>query len=458
MILLLLLSIICMIVYTFVFFRALQRKRRFSGFVVAVGMYDLVYGMLPTLLLWQICFKGNLASYINRMLDMSSTGILELFYHYIYALIGFAFMVLMYYSKPLYKIVCVGTERNKIKNVNGITMELTAWISLLVGAVSLFLWSKAYGSIGALILQANRVRSGMGSVKNNLAFFKHPATVLLVVAYMFFEMTMQSEKKSIKKLVNLIGFIISAYLSYLFLMADDGRLTMLLFFMGFAWIQSSKKIIKSVPRMCLKLMVILAVAVVFILQLDNITYFIRFNIWPSEQTTNNLMYSMVKELIYLPIGGQTSINAVWNGKISLTAVDDLITGLFTWFPTQFKPQGFNDVWNINTFLIYGNLDRRLHGQVPCGIITQGYYDLRIAGVIILCSFAGVIIKKFDELEYSDLTPLQYAIRAKLVLAIFRAIPYCSLYDITLGFFSVFEIVVIDCIVNSTIRTLRRNRL
>ena len=122
-------------------------------------------------------------------------------------------------------------------------MELTAWISLLVGAVSLFLWSKAYGSIGALILQANRVRSGMGSVKNNLAFFKHPATVLLVVAYMFFEMTMQSEKKSIKKLVNLIGFIISAYLSYLFLMADDGRLTMLLFFMGFAWIQSSKKII-----------------------------------------------------------------------------------------------------------------------------------------------------------------------------------------------------------------------
>ena len=136
----------------------------------------------------------------------------------------------------------------------------------------------------------------------------------------------------------------------------------------------------------------------------------------------------------------------------------MITGLFTWFPTQFKPQGFNDVWNINTFLIYGNLDRRLHGQVPCGIITQGYYDLRIAGVIILCSFAGVIIKKFDELEYSDLTPLQYAIRAKLVLAIFRAIPYCSLYDITLGFFSVFEIVVIDCIVNSTIKTLRRNRL
>ena len=170
------------------------------------------------------------------------------------------------------------------------------------------------------------------------------------------------------------------------------------------------------------------------------------------------MYSMLKELIFLPLGGQISIAAAWSGKVGLTFLDDIVTGLFAWFPTRFKPQGFENVWNVNTFLIYGNLDRRLHGQVPCGIITQGYYDCRIVGVITLCSTVGLIIKKFDGLEYSGLTPLQYAISARIILAIFRAIPYFSLYDIILGLFSVFEIIMIDLFINSIIKTIRRKTL
>ena len=458
MIFLLLLCIICMTIYTFIFFYTLQRERRVSGFVIAVGMYDLVYGILPTFIFWQVILKGMMSPYINTKLDTSSIGALKSSYHYMYALIGFAFMTLMYYSRPLIKVKKTKKIGNVINTVSSQTTELTAWVSLLAGTVSLFLWSKAYGSIGALILQANRVRSGMGSAKNNLAFFKQPATVLLVVTYLFFEMTLQSDKKSIKRLRSFIGFIVSAYLSYLFLMADDGRLTMLLFLLGFVWMYASKKTIKSVPKMCLKLAAILAMAGGTILQLDNITYYLRFNAWPVEQETSNLMYSMLKELIFLPLGGQISIAAAWSGKVGLTFLDDIVTGLFAWFPTRFKPQGFEDVWNVNTFLIYGNLDRRLHGQVPCGIITQGYYDFRIVGVITLCSTIGLIIKKFDELEYSGLTPLQYAISARIILAIFRAIPYFSLYDIILGLFSVFEIIMIDLFINSIIKTIRRKTL
>lgn len=461
MIFLLLLSIGCMLMYTFFFFYEMQRKRRISGFIIAVGMYDLIYGMLPTLIFWQVGTNGSLKSYINMKLDISSIGGLKFCYHYVYALIGFTFMVLMYYSRPLYKNEKTKKTRNEINIMSNQAMELTAWGSLLVGAVSLFLWSKAYGSIGALILQANRVRSGMGSVKNNLAFFKHPATVLLIVAYMFFEMIIQSPKKSMKRLLNFFGFAISASLSYLYLMADDGRLTMLLFFLGFAWIYSSKKTINSVPKMCLKLTAILAVAVVFILQLDNITYFLRFNTWPSDQGArqgaSNLIYAMLEELIFLPIGGQTSIAAAWSGKVGLTALDDLVTGLFAWLPTRFKPQGFEDVWNINTVLIFGDLSVS-HGQYPCSIITQGYYDFRIIGVIVLCSIVGLIIKKFDEIEYNDLTPFQYAISAKMVLIIFRLIPYFSLYDVTLGLFSVFEIIAINFFFNNIINTARRKTL
>lgn len=457
MIFALLLCSVCTVFYTFVFFYILKRQRTMSGFVVVVGMYDVVYGILPLMIFLQLATDGNLITYIQNIIDTSYEGILALVYHYVYALIGFSCMVLLYFSRPIKKVTVKNflcqEEQNEIK-----ATELTAWISLIVGAISLTLWSKAYGSIGALILQANRVRSGMGAVKNGLAFFKHPATVLLITAYLFFVLVINSKEKLSSKIPNIVGLIISVYLAYLFLMANDGRLTTLLFFVGFIWIISCRKKIISVTKTSFKLIIVLFVGMLFILKLDSITYLIRYGTWPEIAESTGLFTSVIKELIFLPLGGQVSVQAAWTGKVGITIFDDIMTGFFSWFPTKFKPSAFIDVWNTNTYLIYGNLNRRLHGQVPCGIITQGYYDMRLFGVVIVCAFVAFFVKSFDKVDVEDFTAFQYAIGAKIILTIFRAIPYFSFYDIILGFFPIVEIILIKYFAESCIKTIRRRKL
>ncbi len=452
MLFVLLLCIFCTVVYTGISFNHLILKREIDGFFIVAMMYALVFGVFPTVISWQIVFNGSQSAYIKSILDISDEGTVALLYYYLIAFIGFWGIVLSYFGK-IRKTTEIATRNvHKLKSggFNNRLMSVVAWLCLLVGSISLFLWSKAYGSIFVLMKNANKVRSGFGIV-NSLAFFKHPAKAVLIATLMFFTMVFKDAEKNrknkTKKIIDCIGLLIASFLSYLYLIANDGRLTILIFLLAILWLVAAGKKIQNVTKMVFMGGCILILGVLLLNQMDNITYYIRFGVWNRSTNDGSLMQSIIHELGFLPQGGQTCIISAWNEKVQLTILDDMVTGLFAWFPTKFKPTGFEDVWNINTILMFGNLDVS-HGQAPCSIVTQGYYDIRFLGVLLFCVALGKIARKIDDWDLAGNTLVYFAIKAEIMEMLFRSVPYFSLYDLILGFFPLVIMLAIYKIVGA----------
>ena len=446
MLLVLLLCGFCTVFYTIVSFRHFILKREFDGFFIVSLLFDLVFGIFPTVISWQVVFDGSQSAYIKSILDMSEEGIIALIYYYVMALIGFCGIILGYFGriKKPKNIASFGAIELKSSKFNNNLMSVVAWICLFVGAISLFLWSKAYGSIFALMENANRVRSGFG-IANSLAFFKHPANSVLIATLMFFTMVFKGadyNKKNIaKKTADFIGLLTASFLSYLYLIANDGRLTILIFLLAVLWIAVSGKKIKNIGNVILMGFCVLVLGVLLLNQMDNITNYIRFGVWTKTDSSSSLLASIVHELGFLPRGGQTCITSAWNGKVKLTIWDDVVTGIFAWLPTKFKPSSFEDVWNINTILIFGDLSVS-HGQSPCSIITQGDYDIRSFGVVLFCLILGKFARIVDNWDLTGSTLIYFAIKADIMEMLFRVVPYFSIYDIILGFFPLTIMIVI----------------
>ena len=103
-----------------------------------------------------------------------------------------------------------------------------------------------------------------------------------------------------------------------------------------------------------------------------------------------------------------------------------------------------DVWNINTRLIWGDLSLS-HGQYPCSFITQAYYDLRVVGIILYCWGAGKVLRRIDQWSFSDTSLLTMSLKAVIMEFILRGVAYFSFYDIMLGIFPIVIVVILNTI-------------
>lgn len=449
------LSFVCTVIFTGISLWHFYYRKEIDGFLVISLMYDLVFGILPMIISWQIVFNGSQSVYIKSILDLSDEGILALLYYYLYSVIGFFAMFLGYFGKFKGLNLYINGIKTKKMEYKDSLLFIVTWICLIIGSISLYLWSKAYGSIFVLMRNANRVRSGYGGVINNLAFFKHPAKIVMLCTLMFLTLILKSgQKSSIKTIGNIVGISISGILSYLYLIANDGRLTILIFLMAILWLCIAGKKIKSVSKTIVLGSIVVVMGMVLLIQMDAITNFIRFGTWTSGNNHGKLFSSIIRELGFLVQGGQTSILAAWRGKVKLTIGDDFVTGILAWLPSKFKSAKFKDVWNINTILIYGDLSV-LHGQAPCSIITQAFYDLRLIGIITFSILIGRFTKKVDDWKLSNEEIVKFAIKANILEILFRAVPYFSLYDMILGFFPLVIMLVVYKVVDAIAITSKK---
>lgn len=450
-------SLFFLIVYTVLALWHLKKVREIDGLFVTIMMYALVFGIVPSLVAGQITFNGSQSRYIRSILDLSDTGVLALIYHYLLSFVGFWAIWFSYYGrfrKGRTRKTQSQISVAKIESENAVLM-ITAWLCLLIGVLSLILWAKAYGSIFVLIAKANSVRSGQGGVSNSLAYFKHAAKICLLCTFMFFVLVNRQKKGlTVRKLVNGVGLITSAVASYLYLIANDGRLTIVIFLLAILWLAVAGKKRKNVTKLIFFGCLAVVIGIILLSQMDNITYYIRYGEARRNKTQSGLLRKVVSELGFLPRGGQKSIMAAWNGKTGLTILDDLVTGICAWLPTKMKPAGFQDVWNMNTILIFGDLSVS-HGQVPCSIVTQGFYDLRFFGSILLCAMLGRFVRTIDGWHLQDGQLMQYVIKANFMEMIFRAIAYFSFYDIILGVFPLTIVMIVYKCVGAARETILR---
>lgn len=440
-----LICVICTLIYTICTVRELYHKKEITGFFIASAMYDLVFGILPTIIVAQLLWDGDEIRFLQGILDLTSDGIYALIYYYLLSFLGFAILYLSYHSKIniRFKAVSNQVDKSSLKNNSSRNFLLLSWISLLVGIISLYLWSSAYGSIFNLIVEANAVRSGVGSVTNSLAFFKHPARLVLICSFLFFTYLFKnksSKKQLFYKFYGFIGLLIALSGSILFLLANDGRLTIVLYILAILWLSTAGKKIHHIQRMVFGGIGVIFISLFLLNEMDSITHFIRFGEWIDNG--KSLASSMIHELSFLPLGAQTSILAGWNNEVGLTFFDDLVTGLCAWLPSSLKPSGYDDVWSINTILIWGDLSLS-HGQYPCSFITQAYYDLRVIGIVLYSWGAGKVLKRIDHWSFDDSSLLTISLKAVIMEFILRGVAYFSFYDIMLGLFPIVIVIILS---------------
>lgn len=425
-------------IFIFDIINIFRKSKYISMYLLCKIMYCLVEGIIPSIIHIKFYNDGTLYPW-NISIDYSVEGINALLIICLLVLVGYIFMSLGYRNKQK---ITIGNKKASIslKEKSGYKyytiLRKTATIILIVSIFSLFMWTKAYGGITKFIMNANAIRSGYTNVSNKYAFFKHFASTIVISSYAFFVLIIFSKKK---KITDIMLLIISIIFSIELLLASDGRMTAGFYFISYIaiYIQSKSKLLekKINYRTITKIAILFLLALILMLKMDDITYFIRngtLNNLKSAQGSN-LIASFMYELSFVVKSEQLAIMKA--NEVGIQIINDIGYGLFAWLPSSLIPSSFPRLWAINSVLAGAKT-----GELPCGLIAQGYYDLRLIGIVIFTFIYGKLINKIDSIEIK--TPYGMVLYGSLIYSIIRLISYGMIYDFIQGLFDTFLFIII----------------
>lgn len=415
----------------------LRKSKYISMYLICKIMFFIIDGMVPLILHIKYYLDRTLDDW-NIYLDYSKEGINALMVTSLLSLLGYIFITLGYRNK--YKIVVGKNNTEKYKNISGKKSSLKflryiAIITLIISVVALFMWTKAYGGVIRFIIQANAIRSGNTDIINSYSFFKYFTRMILIPSYSFFVINIFSKKR---KTLDIMLLFISVIFSVCFLLASDGRMTAGFYFITYAivYMQCRRKTLgkRMETKTIIKIGIAVLIVLLFMLKMDDLTFYIRNGFWDGKtaQKSHNLISSFIYELSFVVVSEQMAV--MKSGEIGLQILNDIGYGFFAWLPSSLIPSIFPRLWTLNT-----NLSGAISGELPCGIIAQGYYDLNILGVVIFPYMYGRIIKKIDALDVE--TPYDIIIYSLLFYSIVRIVSYGMIYDFVQGIFNVFVFVI-----------------
>lgn len=419
-------------------------QKYISMYLLCKIMFLIVEVIVPLALHMKFYFDGTLYPW-RVSLDYGSDGIEALLWVAFLVSVGYVFISLGYRNK--YKIVIKSKFRRKNSSSStalkyDLALRYTAIILLVLAVISLFMWTKAYGGITQFIMQANAIRSGVTNVSNQYAFFKHFARIVIICSYMFGVLLVFSKRKRISDIFLLI---ISVIFSIGFLLASDGRMSAGFYLLSFIAIYMQSRSVMIDKKIELKTIVKLGLmfflSLLFMLKMDDCTFFIKNGYWyeGSDAQTNTLISSFIYELSFVVKCDQLAIMKA--DQIGLQLINDLGYGFSAWLPSSLVTSSFPRLWTLNT-----ELSGATSGEYPCGIIAQGYYDIRLFGVILLTFLYGVLIKKMDSIKIK--TPYGMTIYAALFYSIIRIISYGMIYDFIQGLFGIFVFFITYYLISS----------
>lgn len=314
-------------------------------------------------------------------------------------------------------------------------LRITTLVCLAIGAVSLVLWTDAFGGIFEFILRANEIRAGQADIVNPLAFFKHPAGVILIASYAAFVLLLKGGVAT--KLYDFAVWLLSFAVSVLYLLACDGRMVAGMYLVThlFVIVYANYSKTKRMPLKAFFTMAFfMAAGLVFMVNMDTFTRYLKFGsdivVTTSDGST---MDEIIYELMFVIRGMHVAVKTRLTSGLEYFLADDIMTGIFAWLPSSLTPEGFANIWTVNT-----NLLGETSGAYPVGLLAQGYYDLGILGVVIIAFLYGFLVRKIDTYfnEKSENNPFAVVMFVSFIFTFVRLIAYGSLYNVMLGSFKI----------------------
>ena len=356
-------------------------------------MYSFVYGLLPAIILFRE-YNGN-----NTIIkiDTSGSGLGNLVIMMILSIIGY-FLLCAGYSSKARIVLSVGNKRdNNLREVqftaSKATCTVTVIILIVLGWLSLYLWTKAYGSMNVFIQNAARIRSGYG-IQNNLAFFKEFARVIIFGLYGAFILLIKEDNRLFRFLY-LCLTIVAGIGCYVFIMSSDSRTMVAVILIGLALILLDNNVKKHGKQMFSQLIIFALILFIgfFLISIAEPLFRSIREGYHYTYGGFDLFGSLEKEFRYILQTQQTVVEHVFAGDLHLKLIDDVYNALFSWFPSRFKPANMPEtLWAYNTRL---QLDSARSGTWPTDLISAGIYHLNFFGALLLPLFYGRILKEME---------------------------------------------------------------
>lgn len=415
--------------------KLLNKHRTLTMYILCKAMYMIVEGISP-LIIHSIFYSSGSVDGWSIPLDYTYVGIDSLWISWFLSVAGYFFISVGYRSRYRFVIGKLGEKRKTAiaDNEYDAKLQITAFLTLVIGVISLMLWTRAYGGIFSFISNANAIRSGFTNVNNTLGFFKHFASCILIASYAYFVMLRYFEKN---KHQNLILFCIALLFSTFYLLASDGRMGAGFYLITLVFIFIQKKVIKDGKTIGIRRIVLICVAglavISLMMKMDDFTYFLRNGVWQVKSKEHSTIAAFVYELSFVLRSEQLAIQGI--GEVGCQLMNDIFYGFTAWLPSSIFPSSFLRLWTVNTMLAGASV-----GELPCGIVAQGYYDLYFIGVFVLTYLYGRIIKKTDCMSIE--TPFGMTLYASFLFSMLRIVAYGMIYDFMQGIFKIVVFIVI----------------
>lgn len=254
-------------------------------------------------------------------------------------------------------------------------------ISFFIGSLAFFIYVSAFGGISAWYSKANIIRSFAYSSDKYISHFASimviPAKMLLASPLLLHAVMLKKRKIWLR-----IVFIISVVLSFIFLLGNAGKTDIIIFLLCFA-IPFFKRFMRHPWRFTIVTGII---GIPCLELLDAVFDYITYGQWVVEET--NILYTL-RQFAY-PYCDVLYMSDIVN-KFGLRWGKDFITGVLNVVP------GLNfEASYIPVSAFFGGESWTFNGGTPNEIITFGYQQLGIIGVVLIAIIFGIICGKIDK--------------------------------------------------------------
>lgn len=353
-------------------------------------MYAILYGFFPAIFLYRID-KGTTTltllfsedKYIFNMSIMLFISILE---YAIFNLFYKATKESKYHKKPF-------------PNIRLSTQKIAITFVILFGIVSLFLWTRAFGSVWNFIENANSIRSNNSKVYNPVAFMEHFTKVFIVAFFVSISVFMCEKRENKVRFYTFILVGVSLFFSLVVMMCTDSRVIIGILVVVIALYYFNEKIANSglsVKKAIFKMTVVALIVFVAIVSSEGIMNSIRGIEYADEyqKEKSGIIDSVEIEFGYAFQSQVVVLDEVYNNPVQFIAVNDVVGAVFCWLPSRFIPFELPiDVWDYNTQILGSYC--KIAGQAPTDFVTFSLYSFSIFGIFILPAIFGIFLKKLD---------------------------------------------------------------
>lgn len=381
-------------------------------------MYGVTYGLiLALILLLDSCF-GYRVTGVRYGIDYTGRGILYLFVWFLLAVAGYG-MVRFGSRLTLRDKKETPPVRPTQENLENV--QWTAVLCLAVGVLCFWLWARGWGGIQNLILNAASIRNGSYPGKNSMAYLAKPAQVVTAVCVMCILLYQKGYHRGWNGLLAALA----AGLSVLYLLAKDGRMGMAMYILVVLFVllglfEENEDVLRKfrtlIPLFCLFVFVVLT--------MNSVTYFIRNGYFQKDSTSDGVLDTVLKELMYIYASGQTAVKQALTDRSPLLIFHDLGKALFAWVPSALTPKGLVDIWKYNTQLVGGST---MKFQIPCDLITTSLYDLGLLGPILIPAFWGKVLAWLEAQTQAHKSLMARTLYYASSMQLVRLVNYCCLH-------------------------------